>query len=242
MSGLAILSLFRDRSRLVPEYIHRIEKLEWPEQPWVVCVEGDSKDNTAELLHDWEARRERTTVIEHDLHRPYYGSIINADRFATLATAANVGLDRIAELDVDRVLLLPSDLRYSVDTVQKLDAFLSTTPKAGTVSPMIWIEIRGQQRFYDIWAFRTLEGRHFPPRSPDWFRKHYSTSTFEVSSSGAMVLCRAEAIKQGARLTKEEAVVGLCKNFRSLGYSLHVDPTLDVVHPQLWEHKNGRWT
>ena len=272
MSSIAIVSLFRDRGGMVPRYIKQIESLQLDEKPHVVCVEGDSVDDTGELLDAWAETNNRVHVVHHDLGLPLYGSTVHPERFLILSTVANVGLDYVsANLTVDFVLFLEMDVSYEPNLVTKLLAsHTSLNQGFAVVAPMVWIDIKQKgDTFYDCWAFRSLPGQetapivrqqqrfslarrplmnlpsqriakstkfsslNFPTESPIWFKENRPTKPYEVDSAGTVLLADASLVYRGARFTKEDVIIGYCKNAKKLGASTYVDPNAHVQHPPL---------
>lgn len=242
---LAIVSLFRDCADTVDAYVRRIETLNWPgPDPYVVCVEGDSADDTGERLDSWAERSPRVKVLHHDLGKRKYGSVINPERLYVLSTVSNVGLDYIAKnLEVDYVLFVTSDLLYEPDLAVRLFSALSTvSTSAGLVSPMLWMrQASGRDVFYDSWAFReskalcsTYGAAHIGPERSALLAK-LGTKPYELMSVGSTLFCRAEAIYQGVRFTTELDVVGFCHQMRANGYTVWADPTTHMRHPSPYD-------
>ena len=189
MTSVAIVSLFRDRAGMVPRYIRQIESLELDERPHVVCIEGDSVDNTGELLDVWSETNDRVHVVHRDLGLPLYGSTVNPERFLILSTVANIGLDYVAtNLKVDFVMFLEMDVHYEPDLVKKLlVARRSLKEERAIVAPMVWIDLKHKGTvFYDSWAFRQLPvplkpldtrgvfgGKHYPGNARPWLPKEH---------------------------------------------------------------------
>ena len=143
----------------------------------------------------------------------------------------NIGWDAIAK-DAwgDFALMLESDLLYNPILLRSLiDRRLD---RADIFAPMIWIEVDGSLRFYDIWAYRT-KGEMFPPNSPEWYFAHYGSGLLEVDSVGSVVLFKMNLITEGLRLGESDCVLGMCNEARQRGYRVFVDPTINILHPQI---------
>ena len=233
---VAILSLFRDNSETYIEaYLRRVDEM----RKWsgydvrVYAVEGDSQIPTHQWLRNY-ADPDTLVVIKHNTGKPHYGSVVLPERLECLAETANAGMDLIADQKwANYVMFLDSDLYPPRDLLKSL----VETSKAlefpkNAVAPLVM----AGEAFYDIWAFRKLDGEHFSP-FVDWLKE--KPEVFEVESAGGALLFGAEAAYQGA-LLGSQAIVSLCRNIRSLGFKIYVDRTITVYHPvpggpQGWE-------
>lgn len=150
-----------------------------------------------------------------------------------MAETGNANWDAIAnDAWGDYALMVEADLLFTPDLLRQL---LARQPlEASIFSPMIWINVNGYIRFYDVWAFRTLEVEQlFEPAPPAWYFQRYGEQPFEVASVGSVVLFEMGVIQHGVRLSYDEAVLGMCKQARRLGYRIFCDPTLHVLHPTI---------
>lgn len=240
---LAILSLFRDRSYLVPAYIQRLEGV-WSHDRHVVCVEGDSVDNTRDLLRDWSSRDSRTTVLRHDVGLPEYGSVVHPKRFKALAEVSNAGLDWIvSNLLVDYVAFVESDIEFDSSMLCDLESALVELPAPAVVAPMVWVRTHPSKEpvFYDVWGFRSRGDEvKFEWESAAWYRRKYGTAPFEIETAGTVLFCDAAPVYAGARFTAEEAIVGFVRQLRSRGASAWAVPSVNVVHPSPWVVSRAR--
>lgn len=114
-----------------------------------------------------------------------------------------------------------SDLKSPDDV---LDRMLDN-PLPVAAWPMI--RVNGSLQFYDIWAFRTLQGSLFNADMHHQMR-------IEVSSFGSVWMAPAELVRN--RMLDDTAVVGLCTQWRNEGIRLYADPSIHVEQPiDLWE-------
>ncbi|MFQ5433486.1 MAG: hypothetical protein ACE5FD_01280 [Anaerolineae bacterium] len=223
---VAIISLFRDHERLMPQYIRQIEMLDYPRQQMdLVAVEGDSIDNTLAMLEGWPDKR--LHLIQRTMHLPKFPSIANPVRLRAMSVIGNAGLEYVARrLNVEYILWLESDLIIRPDLLKRL---IIRRPAA--IAPMVWVEIQaGRPVFYDTWGFRKLDGTRFPQNERNWYANMFPRQPFEVQSAGSAVLIEASYIYDGARFD-DEAIVGLCKQLRSAGCTILCDPSTHIQHP-----------
>lgn len=127
--NIVIAALARDCEKSLPMMIELIEQLRlhfvWSH---VVVVENDSKDNTKEILFDWETRKPNVKIISKD-----YGTLtiplksaeeveplVSFHRIEKMVTYRNIYLNYITELqkDIDNVVVIDIDIEsFSVDGV-----------------------------------------------------------------------------------------------------------------------------
>lgn len=236
-NSLAIVSLFRQCSELIPFYRKRIEALDWPVPSHIITVEGDSKDNTPDLLDAWANENARVHSLHKSLGNPLFGSTLHPLRLLTLATVSNWGLDFIANnLEVEYVLFITSDLAYEPDLAKRLRWALENSPHAGLVAPMVWRNDGTRDIFYDTWAFRRRKIQSTDPLFAGTSKEKLLTQLGEapvpMQSVGSVLFCRAAAIYAGVRFTVEQDVVGFSQNMREAGYTIWADPKAHTQHPQ----------
>lgn len=227
---IAIWSTFRDDSQNVIPYYERILELDYPQSLLrLYLVEGDSVDDTHQLLKDIETYDYRLSVVKHDTGQPRYSSVIDTERFRLLAKVNNVALNAIVRHKwAEIAVLIESDLIYQPDLLRRL---LNSRPDPKAfISPMIWLDMKGWYGFYDIWAYRLLRGDAFPTGSREWYGEHFPQVVFEVESTGSVIMLPMQALIDGCRYD-DEAVRGFCISGRMKGYQIYVDPNIHVIHP-----------
>jgi len=219
---VSLLLPFRDNAGEVPAAIRRVASLDFPPaQLRVICIEGDSVDDTWRLLTAWQAADNRVTLVKCTTGQPHYGSIIHPGRFAVLAQVFNTGLDAVDLEWSTHVLMLPSDIAYAPDLLQRLLAH-----DVDMVAPLIWLG----DIFYDTWGF-VHAGRHFTNfrrAEADWRGEH---TLLPMDSVGGVLLMRSEVLRAGCRYSPEDVDRGLCRAARGLGFRVWADPMTGVEHP-----------
>jgi len=230
---LAIWSLFRDDAGdNIARYRARIESLDYPPDLLrLYLAEGDSRDNTLEELQAWAIEDHRITVTKFDTGLRRHGHTADPERFHILAATANPAIDRLCRDGWgDYAVLIESDLIFQPDTLKRL---LANKPdEAGVFAPMIWLPVNEAIRFYDVWAFHSLDGLNFPPANPAWFVAHWPGEPFEVESVGSLVFFPMDAIRAGARYN-ENVIRGMALTAKGAGYRIFCDPTTHVFHPPI---------
>lgn len=206
----------------------------------VSAVEGDSDDNgaTVTYLREECAHHNLDLTISHCHHgRPRYASVEHPDRMAALSKVNAAMLDSILPTD-DIVVYAESDLQWDPVTVGELISLLLRQSKFQVVSPMIF----AGDLFYDVWAFRGLDGERFspfPPHHSSLARRdsaRYLTcdpttdDLLEVSSVGSCLVMHGTVARE-VRITNDGALVGWCAAARASGHRIAVVPELVVRHP-----------
>ena len=219
---VAIFSLMRDREHRVEEYKNRIYAMQYTNWTCNIC-EGDSKDNTYELLKKWESEEPRVKIFKLDLGKPFYGSVVCPERFFILATCNNFMLDDLAtDNSIDYFMYYQMDLNPHNRATLIQDLMVDDKDVVG---PMIW----GNNIFYDLWAHEFIDGKGFPPQTPAWY-KNNCPDLFEVKNLGSMFLAKSEVLQSGVRFSHELDVKGFCNQARDLGFSIWIDQRVFVDH------------
>lgn len=222
---VALVSAFRDSSATLPAFRRQVEALDWPwESLRIVCVEGDSVDDTRERLLEWWQADQRITILRRDTGRPRYGSVVSAERFATLAEVFNTGLGFVARDGwADFFQFVPSDVLFSPDLLRRLIAH-----QKDVIAPLFWGP--GGTQFYDIWGFTSADGLGFAPLSPAAYQDLLGEQPVAMQTVGGALLVRRRVWEAGVRYTAEDVDRGLCCLARAAGFSVWCDPTTHIVH------------
>lgn len=197
--------------------MYRLGKLAGDHNFRAYAVEGDSQIPALDYLKERAPTNVR--VLKYDTGKPRFGSVVDKVRFRALADTANAGVEAILEDDwADLVAFIDSDIIYPSYIFDRLLAH-----GKDITAPLVM----AGGAFYDIWGFRTLNNKGFPP-DPRWLYEH--AAPIQIGSAGAFVVFPMEGFRQGARFG-DEAIVSLCKDMRELGYEIWCDPTIKVYHP-----------
>lgn len=221
---ILLTSVFRDSTSYVQRYLQQVADLRAATTTpiHVVAVEGDSEDDTYELLAK-SPEIDTLLVCEHGGQK--WGSIDHPMRWRQIATACNTALCAAVRLSEpeDVWLYVESDLLWSPLTMLKLISDLDNVPAVAPMSMM-------GGRFYDIWGHRK-DGRGFsahPPYYPGWERDSHTLS--QIDSAGSCWATNYEPL-QAAEFGVKDCVLGVGRSIAEAGYSLWVDPSIAVEHP-----------
>lgn len=193
----------------------------------VIAAEGDSTDGTREAL----IKQSRVNHLDLELldvshGGPQYGSTEQPERMAQLSKIANSIFDAV-RLDDDMVFYVESDLLW----VPAAAIALINNAYHAHFSYDIWAPlVMAGDLFYDVWAYRDLDGNRLSPFPPHHSRLGSSLCPMELSSAGSCLAMRAE-IARSVRIHDDNALVGWCSRARQLGYRIAVDPSVIIRHP-----------
>ncbi len=220
---VAIFSLMRDRADKIQGYKDQIYSFDYSNWTVNVC-EGDSVDNTYEILKAWEREEPRVKIYKLDLHRPLYGSVVCPERFLILGTCNDYMLNDLAsDESIDYYFYLQMDLRFWNPKTVIRDLIDSNKDIVGG---MVW----GNDVMYDTWGMTFLDGSNFPPLPKSWYQANGYNDIFEVSTVGSFFLAKGEIIRNNVRFGIEEDVKEFCRNARLLGYRVWCNPNINANH------------
>lgn len=188
---------------------------------FVVAAEGDSTDRTRAELD-----RLLTVIpgvrVDCSHGGPVFGSTEDPARFRALAGVGNAILSNVPA-DADVLVYVESDLLWRAEEILSLITALS--PEIHVIAPMIW----AGAAFYDVFAFRGMDGERFSPFSP--YHSSLGEGDFhEISSAGSCLVMWAD-VARACRVPPEDGLVGFCRDARSRGFRIWLDRAGNVRHP-----------
>ena len=228
---IAILSAFRDslsRGQL-PRFLDQVEALRRHAGPIhsirVVAVEGDSRDGTYAALQKGRAGLS-IELIKWDHGLPWFASVESVARFVAMSHIGNLAFGAVRD-DDDAVLWVESDLIWDAHTIGSLaDMAVRRDGDFDVFAPLIF----AGEHFYDVWGYRGLDGARVAPFHPYHSTLRHDGAATEVSSVGSCLAMRGE-VARACRVVDAECLVGFCRDARSKGYRVAVDPRFSVRHP-----------
>lgn len=226
--NIAVGSAFRNSAGRLPGYFKQIQELQRFSRDTirVIAAEGDSTDGTREALFTAAKKYDVSVDVRACDHKgPVFGSTEAPERMAALSKVGNTILDGVR--DADEVLVyVESDLIWDAITIWLLcQHAYERTGDFNVFAPMPF----AGQNFYDVWAFRGLDGQRFAPFSP-YHSQLAPKKLMEVSSVGSCLVMRTDVVRSGARM-KTGALVEFCAEVRKRGFRIAVVPELRVKHP-----------
>lgn len=199
----------------------------------VIAAEGDSTDNTRKMLiQGVRTRRQDLTIVDCSHGGPNYGSTEDPRRMSYLSKVANAIFDSVRE-DDDILVYVESDLIWKASTILSLIVLLGQSQdqdkdngkKVDIVAPLVF----AGEYFYDVYAYRGLDGQRFGPVAP-YHSSLQPKGLTEVSSAGSCLVMRGDVARQ-VRIKDDGALVGWCKSAREMGYKIYVVSEYRVEHP-----------
>jgi hypothetical protein len=191
----------------------------------LAVVEGDSgNDDVWKRLYRTASRYNLECYISDATHGgPVFGSVVSAERFKALSKVGNRMLSLVQPED-DIVVYVESDLIWHERIMLHLGAQV-LDHDLDIVSPLVM----AGDNFYDVWAFRGLDGAHFAPFKPYYHALHPMGLTL-VNSVGSCLVMKGE-VARNCRIINDNCLVGFCEDARDKGYRVWVDSRMKVNHP-----------
>lgn len=222
MLTVNVVSLFRNSERYLDRYFSQIRELRDYVDVELVIGEGDSTDNTKEMLKKYE-----NVVTPYDCTHggPVFDSVVDKQRFLQCAYAFNVVWSKLCLHPADVVALIDSDIIWSADDIYTLIA--DTHEYKIATAPKVCLMRSGWAitDFYNVYDFRR-NGKHFTHKYP-YFPEYRLTSEYaQIDSAGSVIVMPyKEALK--VHSTAKEVIVGLCKQ---LSVELLLNTNITVYH------------
>lgn len=225
--GLILASVFRDAEDYIPRYVEQVAALARELPLHVVCVEGDSTDDTEDLLPKSLADAGiDATVLTVEHGGPKFPSIDNPWRWRQLGLVCNVALTAAVRLlttsGEQTVTYVESDLIWDTPTMLQLDAHAHRFP---AVAPLSLIGDTNQ--FYDSWAY-IKDGQQFGRHLP--YHPNVHDMMVTIDSAGSCIAMSSTAAR-AAEFSLQDCIRGVGRSIYAAGLSLWLDPSLAVRHP-----------
>lgn len=202
--------------------------------------ENDSRDNTVEILSNWQPKNGNKTFVSEVLGKKRYRSLPadkGQERIKLYAEVRNRTLE--AYDNEEWVLFVEPDILYRPDTL----GYLLSSGPGDIRSPLSFSSPHSLLAFYDPLSTRDLDGKKFqwawPPTNRQEDHQKVITGTpFEVSSTwNCFCLISGEVIKAGVRFSGdtvgESEASSFCRDARAKGFKIYVFPSIrySTVHP-----------
>jgi hypothetical protein len=219
---MILASVWRDSATYVDRYASQVAALREKEDVKVVAVEGDSRDNTFDLL----TKQAFYHVLRCEHGGPSFESKNNPQRWRQISLPCNVAMTAAIRLSEGRepIVYVESDLIWTADMIHGLVHDLEKVP---AVAPMCfrWSD---PTMFYDRWGYKGLGGTdfgHYPPWLPG-----LANTLVKIDSCGSCFALRAE-LAPYVEFSTQDLTRGVGRSIRAAGADLWLDPQLAVYHP-----------
>jgi len=202
----------------------------------IFLLEGNSSDNTYDKLVECQDTCHMHLFKQEELVKTdivtISGSTEDSSRLRMMGQLGAALLNK-ARTQCESVIWMESDLiYYNHNLFHKL--LKGANELDSIVAPWTWIRPNGQYMFYDIWAYRNLDGScwHFRTVKPE-------IPYVEMSSIGSCCAIPRCILESSANFGDNE-FLDFCKSVKDNGFKVHVDPNLEVEHPGN-AYINNRW-
>lgn len=225
--AVILSSIFRDSAAYVDRWVEQVSALNEHVPVSVVVAEGDSTDDTRVQLAQAISDADFDGMILHVDHGgPKFGSVIHPQRWAQIARVCNAVAARVSRMigDDDAWVYVESDLVWPSETLTALLEGLDEHPAVAAMS----LHPR-DERFYDIWGHRGLDGVEFTP-NPPYHSSLNGERWVEIDSAGSCFAMRGKWARV-ARFSDADCIRGIGRTLRSHGGSLWLDTEAVVRHP-----------
>ena len=224
---IALLSMFRDSMDWAGHPINQVDTYfrQWESQTIratsYYCLEGDSKDDTTDVLAEYVAKMENLYVINKTADYNRVISSTDPARIKSMANLANKLLEFARTCDnYQWFLWCESDLIVPKDLIEKLvRSAESIKHRPIIMAPFPFHKTR--KSFYDTWAFRHLNDSPLYSMPKD---------IVELKSIGSCALISASLIYGGINFG-DGAFPELCSQATKKGAKIYADPSICIWHP-----------
>ena len=221
---IALGSIFRNSSQYIPRYFEQVAKLESAlhgrHTLRLVLVEGDSTDDTWELIKMFASEGDDISQLHHG--GKVYGPMDHPQRWVNISMVCNHLLERLTDKD-EIFIYVESDLIWSVGTMTKLLAHLHAVD---VVSPLC---IGRDGCFYDTWGYRK-DGQQFSKEKP-YHPELAPAGLTEIDSAGSCIVMSGKVAHESRFNPPHLGIVGWCQDMHARGYTHWLDGRLEVKHP-----------
>lgn len=225
-----VLTLMNNSENTIDRFFRQLDGLD-PYDYNLFIGEGDSTDKTKEKLECYKSQF--TNLITFDVTHggKLHGSVINSERYLQLAYAGNIVWYESLKRNSDMTLWIDADLIFTTDIIKELANNLSYSNKVHVVAPKIILHRNKYKSdtFYDTFAFRA-NGLNLRAEYP--YSHNYPSNELtlmKMDSVGGMVAMFTYVANQ-VYFPARYVFVDMCANIRKLGYSIYMNPKLEVIH------------
>lgn len=223
MKSILFGSIVRDGESYLERYYKQLEELTSTYKIGSIICEGDSTDNTKDLLKQLQATSSVSSkLLEFNHKGQKFGSVDNPTRWHNIAITWNYMLDQYKDSfdNYAYFCYMECDLIWNKETIDRL------------VEGMQWFDCVAPMSmlgniFYDTWGHRS-NSKNFFNYSP-FHEDFYKYDRYmPLQSAGSCILMKTEVIKQ-CRLSTVDAMIG--HDIVNNGYSFMLDKHSTVNHP-----------
>lgn len=227
-SKIAIASIVRNEASngSLKRFLNCCHKLEKRYRNVIyIFIEGDSSDNTYEILQNWLTPKKNYILKKIDRnHRPFVKDR-NPKRTVYFAELRNMLIDLALSIpEVSEVLMIDANYGWKDDLISSLRG-----TDADIAAPLVVMhkDQYGKYLFYDTWAFRK-DGIQFSHWHP--YVKGLGHSPLKIDSAGGGYLVKRRVLEAGVRYNGDRDCehVGFCQMARDMGFTIKINPKVYI--------------
>jgi hypothetical protein len=222
---IAITSIVRneEQSGNLKRFLDCCEMLEQYHKDIVyIFIEGDSSDNTYNILLEWLKPRKDYILKKIDRKMPCFSKDKSSKRTVYFAELRNILVDLALSIpDITEVLMIDANYGWKGDLISSLRKI-----NADIVAPLAVMhkDRNGKYLFYDVWAFRK-DGKHFSHYYP-YIKGIEFDKPIRIDSAGGGYLIKRNVLDARVRYNGdkdcEHAI--FCRRARKKGFTIKINP------------------
>jgi hypothetical protein len=228
MYNLSILSIFRNSSDYLQNYINNVKKAFAHNggKCHAIWLEGDSADTTLQMLEaakkEMENENITVTLVKYDLGLPHSGGD-HPERWFRLGNCWNRCLDELKPSDY--TVCVESDLMWQPSIIAKLCR--EVNEQRNVVFPMLMRHYPFDNQFHDTHGF-TRNGSNFTNGLPFWRVAQGMSEDenwLEITTGGGMIVSKYDYQKLG-KFGLHDCIMHYPENVK-----LFMSKNLKIYHP-----------
>ncbi len=238
-SKIIISSIIRDEeeSGSLRKFLDCCQELETYHNNIIyIFIEGDSSDNTYDVLKNWICTREGSILEKIDMQYGKFPKNRNLSRTVYFAQLRNRLIEHIISIsNVEEIFMIDANYEWDGDIINHLRMTNSDISAPLTVSHK---DSKEKYVFYDIWVFRK-DGIEFWPFYPYNENMEFDKPV-SVDSVGGGYLIKRKVLDAGVLYNgdTDSEQVGFCNNARKLGFDIKVDPRIYIKKSVLTDNSS----
>ena len=225
---IAITSIIRneEHSGNLKTFLDCCEKLEQYHKDIVyIFIEGDSSDDTYEILQEWLRPRKDYILKKIDREKPRFNKDKSLERTSYFAELRNMLIDLALSIpEASEVLMIDANYGWKGDLISSLRG-----ADADIAAPLVVMhkDQHGKYLFYDTWAFRKngVQFSHWHP-----YTKGLGHDPLDIDSAGGGYLVKRRVLDAGVRYNGDRDCehVGFCQAARDMGFTIKINPRVYI--------------
>lgn len=192
-----------------------------------IFIEGDSSDDTYDILKEWIEIKNGSILQKIDMGYPPFPKSRDSIRTTYFAQLRNFLIELIFTIpDANEILMIDANYEWEGDIIGQLRDIDSDIAAPLVVSRK---DSKGNYIFYDIWAFRKNDTEFWP------FYPYAENMEFDkpidAESVGGGYLIKRKVLEAGVKYDGDinSEQIGFCNNVRKFGFSIKINPKAFII-------------